>query len=407
MQMQKVAVIDFKKVDNSTLITYMVECNISVILINLDSNGNNFQNQVEHVLVNNVNLNDNLSCLKDVKWIININSEKSEEDYNLIYNIYNKILPYLNNNIIISATSNFFLDVVSKILCNISCNFTVVSFFDHINKIKLIECAYHNKLEDKNIEILSNRFSNLIVCNNTPGLILDRVLSFWLIISLIGAYKFSINVEEADFIISNQYMGIPHGAFNLLDEIGLDNFISTIKHLVKHLPSDDHLCKLYGTMPIVILQMISDGYTGSMSKIGGFYRLYESHYGNSNQVIDLHTGLYRQLYAINYEFQNIQNLFDVQNKYGQFMWYIWSNTLIYVSSLIPKLSSNISVIDKAIKLAYNWKHGPFEIIDLLNDSIDNKLFDSVEYSNFPQILSIRKRMYNNKGQCLSINGTYL
>ncbi|AHX04459.1 3-hydroxyacyl-CoA dehydrogenase [Ehrlichia japonica] len=401
--MQKVAVVNFKKIDNSALITYMAKCNISVILINLDSNGNNFQNQVK-----NVSLNDNLSCLKDVKWVINIDSEKSEENYNLIYNVYNKILPYLSNNIIISATSNFFLDVVSKIPCNISCKFTVVSFFYYTNKIKLIECAYHNSLKDKGIEVLSSRFPNLIICNNIPGLILDRIFSFWLIISLIGAYKFSINVEEADFIISNQYMGIPHGAFNLLDEIGLDNFISRIKYLVKHLPNDDYLCKLYDAIPTVILQMISDGYIGSMSKIGGgFYRLYESHYGNSNQVIDLHTGLYRKPCIINYEFRSIQNLFDVQNKYGQFMCYIWSNTLIYVSSLIPKLSSNISVIDKAIKLAYNWKYGPFEIIDLLNHSIDNKLFDSVEYNNLPQILSIRKRMYNDKRQCLSIDGTYL
>ncbi|ABD44932.1 3-hydroxyacyl-CoA dehydrogenase, C-terminal domain protein [Ehrlichia chaffeensis str. Heartland] len=403
--MKKVAVVGFQKINSSSLISYMVKHNISVILIILDEADYNFQNQEDHVLVNSVSLNGNLSCLKDVEWIINITSEKSGEDYNLIYNTYNKILPHVSNNVIISATSNFFLDVVSKIPHNTFCHFLIVSFFYYANTVKLIECAYYNSLENKGIEILSNSFSNVITCSNISGLILDRILSFWSMILLIGTYTFNINIEDADSIITNKYMGIPNGAFNLLDEIGLDNFILTVKHLINSLPSNDHLHKLYNAIPRVVLQMISDGYTGSTSKIGGFYRFYELYGGNSNQVIDLHTGLYRKAYIINHDFKNIQDLFDIHDKYGQFMWYVWSNTLIYISSLIPELSS-ISAIDKAMKLACDWKYGPFEIVDLLNDAIENKLSDSTGDDNLPQILSFKKRMYNNKKQCLNINGTY-
>ncbi|RZB13085.1 3-hydroxyacyl-CoA dehydrogenase [Ehrlichia minasensis] len=405
--MQKVAIVNFKRIGVSSIINYMVKCNISVVVIILNKADNILQYQEDGILVSVVHLNDDLSCLRDVGWVININSEKEEEDVILIRNAYSKILPHISHNVIISATSSIYLDMIREMQHNVSCSFLIVSFFRADNTIKLIECAnYHNSQIkcDNTIQILNNSFSNLIVCNNIPGLILDRVIVFWLMISLIGAYNFNINIEEVDFIISNECMGIPTGVFNLLDKIGLDNFILKVKYLIKHLPGD-YLCKLYNFVPVVVLQMISDGYTGSTSKIGGFYRFYELYDGNHNQVIDLYTGLYRQTYIVSRDFEKIQDLFGANNKHCQFMWYVWSNTLVYISSLIPNLSHNISVIDKAIKLAYDWKHGPFEIIDLLNDFTNNKLFDS--YDNLPQILSIKKNMYNNKKQCLNINGDYI
>ncbi|AAZ68492.1 3-hydroxyacyl-CoA dehydrogenase [Ehrlichia canis] len=407
MQIQKVAIVNFKRIDISSIINYIVKCNISVVVIILNKADNILQYQEDSILVSTVHLNDDLSCLRDVRWVININSEKEEEDVILIRNIYSKILSHISHNVIISASSSVYLDIIREMQCNVSCNLLIASFFNSDNTIRLIECAnyYSSQVKcDNTIQILSNSFSNLIVCNNIPGLVLDRVIVFWLMISLIGAYNFNINVEEVDFIISNECMGIPTGVFNLLDKMGLDNFILKVKYLIKHLP-DDYLCKLYNFTPTVVLQMISDGYTGSTGKIGGFYRFYELYGGNNNQVIDLYTGLYRQAYVVSRDFEKIQDLFCANNKHCQFMWYVWSNTLIYVASLIPNLSHNISVIDKAIKLAYGWKHGPFEMIDLINDFTNNKFFDL--HDNLPQILSIKKNMYNSKKQCLNIDGNYI
>ena len=199
--------------------------------------------------------------------------------------------------------------------------------------------------------------------------------------------------------------------FKILDKIGLDNFIVTIQFLVNFLPNNDHLNQLYHLMPKIVVQMISDGYTGSTSNIGGFYRSYELYNGYNNQVIDLYSGLYRSVSYVNQEFKSIQNLFDINNKYGKFMHYVWSNTLIYIASLIPEVSSNISVIDKAIKLAYGWRYGPFEIIDMLNDCNHNNpwFFNFImKHDDLPRILSLKKKMYNSKGQYLNIeDGSYI
>ncbi|WDM84929.1 3-hydroxyacyl-CoA dehydrogenase [Ehrlichia sp. JZT12] len=408
MQIQKVIVVNLKT-DISSIVNYMTSFNISVILIRLDNSNNNLQIQENNNLVEFIGLDDDLSCLKEVNWVINIDCD--EDNVDSIYNIYNRVMPYLSDNVIISSSSVFLFDIINSISSNICYNLMIACFPSYAGTVKLIECAFYECDERKSIiiKVLSNKFPNLIVCNNTPGLILERILSFWLLISIIGAHKFNIPIEEADFIISNKYMGVPHGIFNLLDDIGLNNFILTVQFLVKRLPCNDHLCELYNFIPEVVLQMISDGYTGIASDIGGFYRFYELYNGNNNQVIDLRTGLYRSVFSIDQGFINIDNLFNTDNKYGQFMWYIWSNTLVYVASLIPELSFDISIIDKAIKLVYNWKYGPFEIIDLLNDYNGNKLwfFNSVKHNNLPQILSFKKSMYNDKRQYISINGSYV
>ena len=408
MEIQKVIVIDLKT-DISSIVNYMTSFNISVILIRLDNCNNNLHVKVDNPLVKFISLNDNLSCLNEVNWVINVNCDK--ENLGLINNIYNKILPYLNDNVIISSNSAFLFDVINNISSNVLYNLMVAYFSYYTSTVKLIECAFYKCIQNEQLitKVLCDKFTNLVVCNNIPGLVLNRVVSFWLLVSLIGAYKFDVSVEEADFIISNEYMGIPHGIFSLLDNIGLNNFVLTLQFLVKNLPDDDHLCKLYNFIPEVILQMISDGYTGSTSEIGGFYRFYELYNGNSSQVIDLKTGLYRSVFSINNGFVSIDNLFNTENKYGKFMWYVWSNTLIYIASLIPELSHDISVIDKAIKLAYNWKYGPFEIIDLLNNYNGNELwfFNSIKHDNLPQILSFKKSMYNNKKQYISVNGDYV
>ncbi|CAI27899.1 Probable 3-hydroxyacyl-CoA dehydrogenase [Ehrlichia ruminantium str. Gardel] len=409
MEMHKIALIDFTK--NSNITEYIINnFNVPIIIVELDNLGNGLQ---ENHLLKVISVNDDLSCLKEVSWIINISDQKKNTDF--LYHTYNKVIPYLSDNIIISSNSVFLLDVIeSKILNNMYCyNLVITDFFNYNNVIKLIQCAlYKKKGEGKVVDVLySFNCTNLIVCNNTPGLILDRIMSFLLMIVLIGAYDFQIKIEEADFVISNNHIGISNGMFKLLDKMGLDKFITTVQSLVNVLPNDDHLSQLYNMIPKIVFQMISDGYTGSTSNIGGFYRSYELYNGYNNQVIDLYTGLYRSISYINQEFKSVESLFDTNNKYGKFMYYVWSNTLIYIASLVPELSSNISIIDKAVKLTYGWKYGPFEIIDMLNDCNHNKFcfFNSaIECNNLPKILSLKKKMYNNQGQYLNIyDGGYV
>ncbi len=42
-----------------------------------------------------------------------------------------------------------------------------------------------------------------------------------------------------------------------------------------------------------------------------------------------------------------------------------SDTLCYAASLVPAIADGIAAVDEAMRKGYNWKHGPFEMIDKL------------------------------------------
>ena len=50
---------------------------------------------------------------------------------------------------------------------------------------------------------------------------------------------------------------------------------------------------------------------------------------------------------------------------GPYAWAVLSDTLHYAASLVPAIADSIATVDEAMRKGYNWKHGPFEIIDTL------------------------------------------
>ena len=50
---------------------------------------------------------------------------------------------------------------------------------------------------------------------------------------------------------------------------------------------------------------------------------------------------------------------------GPYAWAVLSDTLSYAASLVPAIADGIAAVDEAMRKGYNWKHGPFEMIDKL------------------------------------------
>ena len=40
-----------------------------------------------------------------------------------------------------------------------------------------------------------------------------------------------------------------------------------------------------------------------------------------------------------------------------------SGTLAYAAGLVPEIADDVEAVDRAMRLGYNWKRGPFELID--------------------------------------------
>ncbi|MCC7259690.1 MAG: 3-hydroxyacyl-CoA dehydrogenase/enoyl-CoA hydratase family protein, partial [Alphaproteobacteria bacterium] len=208
----------------------------------------------------------------------------------------------------------------------------------------------------------------VVDCKDSPGFIANRIGVFWLTCGLLEAIRLGITVEEADAVMGKP-VGIPKtGVFGLFDLIGIDLMPLIAKELSDTLPKSDPFCVMY-KLPELVQKMIADGYTGRKGK-GGFYRINKEDGKKSKETIDLKSGRFRATQKAKLESADaakagLNALVTHKDLGGQYAWAVLSQTLAYAASLVPEISDDLVSVDEAMKLGYNWKYGPFELIDRL------------------------------------------
>ena len=205
----------------------------------------------------------------------------------------------------------------------------------------------------------------VVRAKDTPGFIANRVGTFWIQAALNAAFDLGLTVEEAD-AIAGRPMGVPKtGIFGLVDLVGIDLMPHLQQSLTSTLSADDAYQAIARTAPL-IEKMIADGYTGRKGK-GGFYRINREQ-GKRKEAIDLATGDYRPVMTpaslpSAAAKGDLGALLAAPGKTGAYAWAILGATLSYAASLVPQAADDIVSVDEAMKLGYNWKYGPFELID--------------------------------------------
>jgi 3-hydroxyacyl-CoA dehydrogenase len=313
------------------------------------------------------NLEDDLQSLADVEWIIEAIVEKLEVKREL----YKKLETVRSAGSIISSnTSTLPLSKLTEGMGEeFQKSFLISHFFNPPRYMRLFELIAGPHTDQKKKDRISDFVDiklgkGIVECKDTPGFIANRIGCFWLEVALNEAIKLGISVEEADFVMSKP-IGIPKTAvFGLFDLIGIDLMPLIAKSLIDSLLPEDQFKVIYNTHDLTS-KMIADGYTGRKGK-GGFYRINTVDGKRVKEVINLQTGEY----AAPKEFEepkikNIKELVELNDIKGKYAWAVLSQTLSYVASLIPEISDNIYSVDEAMKLGYNWKYGPFELIDQL------------------------------------------
>jgi 3-hydroxyacyl-CoA dehydrogenase len=313
------------------------------------------------------NTEDNMDRLKDCDLII----EAVLEDPVIKANLFKKIdANRKEGSTVASNTSTIPLktlidgqsDAFKK-------DFVITHFFNPPRYMPLLELvtSEHNAPE-KVAEV--SRFMDeklgkgVVVCKDTPGFIANRIGTFWIQCSINEAIDRKLKVEEADAIVGRP-MGIPKtGIFGLVDLVGLDLMPHISKSLTEKLPADDGYVKINRTSP-VIDKMIADGYTGRKGK-GGFYRLNDK---REKMAVDLDTGAERPAEKVkmkaaeNAQKKGLRGLVETKDKGGDYAWAVLKQTLSYAAEHVHDISGNITDVDQAMKLGYNWKQGPFEMLD--------------------------------------------
>jgi 3-hydroxyacyl-CoA dehydrogenase len=323
-------------------------------------------------LIRSGNIEDDLGRLKEADWIVEAVVEKLEVKHSL----YAKLAGVLKPGAMLSSNTSTISRrrLVEGMPEDLARRFAITHFFNPPRYLRLLEIVpppgEHGEAIQALADFADHRLGKSIVwCKDTPGFIANRIGAFWIQSAAIGAVEGGLTVEEADAVMGRP-LGIPKtGIFGLLDLVGLDLQPHVDASLAAQLAKDDPYQPLRRDWPLFD-KMIAEGYTGRKGK-GGFYRLLRDGAGKELQAIDLKTGAYRpkqeaRLESVAAAKAGLKALVEHPDKGGRYAWQVLAGLLSYAALVAPEIADDIAAIDGAMRNGYNWKFGPFQLIDRMD-----------------------------------------
>jgi len=367
-------------------------------------------------LVETGNIEDHLARVAECDWIV----EAVVERLDIKQSLYAKLEELKRPGTAVSSnTSTIPLGhLVEGRSEQFKSDFLITHFFNPPRYMRLIEIVTSDHTDAgvaaKVEQFVDHRMGKRIVrAKDTPGFIANRIGTYWLAVAINAAMDQGLTVEEADQI-GGRPMGVPKtGIFGLIDLVGIDLMPLLAKSLSSTLPEGDAYFDTIRPLPLVD-KMIADGFTGRKGK-GGFYRLDRKPDGTKvKQAIDLKTGEYRaekkpERLPGRAE-KDLAALVATPGKVGDYAWAVLGPVLSYAAGLVGEAADDVVAIDDAMKLGYNWKFGPFELIDRMGPG---KLAERLraEGKPVPALLETAGdrpfyRVVDGKRQYLTIGGDY-
>jgi 3-hydroxyacyl-CoA dehydrogenase len=321
------------------------------------------------------NLEDDLGLLAQADWII----EAVIERLDVKRDLYEKVDAVRKHRSIVSSNTSTIplhslLDGMAE---NFRRDFLITHFFNPPRYMRLLELVAGPETRDDATDAVRGFCDQalgkgVVDCKDTPGFIGNRIGVYWLQCAVLEAMRQGLTVEEAD-AVAGRPLGIPKtGVFGLMDLVGIDLMPHIMVSMDSLLAGDDAM-REYFEVPGLIKNMIAGGYTGRKGK-GGFYRLQRDRGKRIKQAIDLVSGDYRDAGKVKLDSIDAARsggpraLMEHPDKGGAYAWRIMAKTLSYAASLVPEIADDLVAVDEAMKLGYNWSHGPFELIDRLGAS---------------------------------------
>lgn len=381
-----------------------------------------FMRQANAKLITCGNLEDDLDKLADVDWIIEVVVENlaiKHKTYALLQQQRKK------GSIISSNTSTIPLHKLAEGQPEeFKRDFMITHFFNPPRYMRLLELVVGKETRKDAVNIVHEfcdvRLGKGVVrCHDTPGFIANRLGVYWLTAGVNEAIKQGISIEVADAVMSKP-VGIPKtGVFGLIDLVGIDLMPKLSESLLSTLAKDDPYRDVFIDHKFVH-GMIAAGYTGRKGK-GGFYRLNpDAAAKKEKQALAINAGhfdesQYRKiekpsLPSIAAGKAGLRAVVESDDEGGRYIWAVLKQTLHYAALLLGEIADTVHDIDEGMKLGYNWKQGPFEMIDALGAQwfADRLAADSM---SIPSILKAVGqgsfyRIENGKRQYFGTDGQY-
>ncbi len=362
------------------------------------------------------NLEDDLDKLGECDWIVEAVIERLDIKHQVYANIDKT---RKKGSVVSSNTSTIPLDKLTEGQSDqFKKDFMVTHFFNPPRYMRLLEIVQGKNTRQDAVDAVRD-FADVslgktvVDCHDTPGFIANRIGVYWITAGINEAIDRGITVEEADVMLSRP-IGVPKtGVFGLVDLVGIDLMPHLSKSLLDTLPKEDPYRDLYRDLPLIDA-MIADGYTGRKGK-GGFYRLDTTEGRRQKQAKDLKSGDYAdavkpKLNAAKAGKKGLLAVVEHGDEYADYVWAVMGQTLHYAASLLGTIADDIVAIDDGLKMGFNWKFGPFELMDQLGTEWLAKKW-AEEGKAVPEIIAAAKgnslyRTESGKLQFIDAKGAY-
>ena len=322
-------------------------------------------------LISAGNIEDDLDKLSEADWVI----EVIVENLGIKTSLYASMSEHIGPDTIVSSNTSTLprSELVEGMSSEMTSRFLITHFFNPPRYLPLLEVVTSPEVDDSVTERLCSFADErlgkrVIMCNDTPGFIGNRLGVYFIQRAFKATIDHGFTIEQADAMLGRP-LGIPKTAvFGLMDLVGIDLSVHVIESLVSHLPEDDPFHDIVGTGEDIIQKMIADGYIGRKGK-GGFYRLNKDGGKRVKEARDLTTGEYAPadrkaaFPSARMGKQGLGPLMDYPDEGAAFVSDILLDSLAYAAHLVPDVTDDVHSIDSAMKAGFNWKRGPFEMMD--------------------------------------------
>jgi 3-hydroxyacyl-CoA dehydrogenase len=328
------------------------------------------------------NFEDDLRRLSEVDWIIEAVVENLEIKRALLKKIEAIRKP---GTIVTTNTSGL---PVAKIAESFSSDFRKswfgTHFFNPPRYMRLLEIVPTPEADPAAIEAVAhfsdvNLGKGVVFAKDTPNFIANRVGTFSVLNVMRLMQEMDMSIEDVD-ALTGDAVGWPKSAtFRTVDLVGLDILGHVAGNMEKAGGEEN---PQPSPLPEFYKKMLERKWLGDKTK-GGFYKKGPSSPGGKEEerlALDWKTLEYRPRQKAKFPALDMaKNIEDPGarlrtllgpegspqkgDKAGAFLWAVLSDLWNYSANRVPEISDSIVEIDRAMRLGFNWKLGPFELWD--------------------------------------------
>jgi 3-hydroxyacyl-CoA dehydrogenase len=368
-----------------------------------------FYNTRAAKLVTVGNIEDDLSKLGNVDWIIEVVVERLDIKRSLYEKVEQVLTP---GTIITSNTSGLPAHMLTEGRSEeFRRNFVITHFFNPVRYMRLLELVpdvdtapeLMQFMQDFATEVLGK---GVVLCKDTPNFIANRIGVYGSLSTVYRALNEGYTVGEVDTILGPG-MGRPKSAvFRTGDLSGLDTLVHVADNLYENAPEDEQ--RETFRIPETVREIIRRGWLGEKSG-QGFYKRIKSPSGESTILeLSLKTLEYEPQQKVRYPslgaarniddpIQRMLTILAADDRAGQLARETTADSLIYSANHAAEIADSIVAVDEAIRWGFNFEMGSFEMWDVLlqhPDLLQKVLQDGTGSQTLPELVQRVK----SKGQ---------